>query len=48
MDETIDMSGSLLPAVARRAAHSQGALFWEHEGYRNVREEKWKLVSGFR
>ncbi|MHC4180630.1 MAG: arylsulfatase, partial [Planctomycetota bacterium] len=37
---------SLLPIFQGRS-RQRGAIFWEHEGNRAVRDGKWKLVSRF-
>jgi arylsulfatase len=37
---------SLLP-VLQGGSRQRGAIFWEHEGNRAVRDGKWKLVSRF-
>jgi arylsulfatase len=36
---------SLLTVLESRPWERRGALFWEHEGNRAVREGPWKLVS---
>ncbi len=36
---------SLLPAFDGRAIPNRGAIFWEHEGNRAVRQDRWKLAS---
>ena len=36
---------SLLPILAGRERRGHGALCWEHEGNRAVRQGRWKLVS---
>jgi arylsulfatase len=38
---------SLQPAFAGRGLARTQPIFWEHEGNRAVREERWKLVSKF-
>ncbi|NWF83460.1 MAG: arylsulfatase [Bryobacteraceae bacterium] len=38
---------TLLPCIEGRKRAPHGALFWEHEGNRAVREGDWKLVSRY-
>jgi arylsulfatase A-like enzyme len=38
---------SLVPIFRRTKWKGHGAMFWEHEGNRAVRDGKWKLVSRF-
>jgi arylsulfatase len=45
----IPMQGrSLLPAFSGETLHRNGPIFWEHEGNRAVRTDRWKLVARFR
>lgn len=44
--EIIPMQGvSLLPLIEPNGLLNRGAVYWEHEGNRAVRNGKWKLVS---
>ncbi len=38
---------SLAPLLAGRPVARSQPLFWEHEGHRAVRDDRWKLVSTF-
>jgi arylsulfatase len=38
---------SLLPVFEGRERHDRSPIFWEHEGNRAVRLDKWKLVSRY-
>jgi arylsulfatase len=44
--EIVPLEGkSLLPVLQGRSREGHEAIYWEHEGNRAVRSEKWKLVS---
>ena len=45
--DILPMEGkSLWPLLAGKPLADRGALFWEHEGHRGVRDGKWKMVCG--
>jgi arylsulfatase len=44
--ELIPLEGkSLLPIFKGRSREGHEAIYWEHEGNRAVRQDKWKLVA---
>ncbi|HEU4635496.1 MAG TPA: arylsulfatase [Edaphobacter sp.] len=44
--DVIPLAGeSLVPVLQGKSWKGHGAMYWEHEGNRAVREGKWKLVS---